>query len=303
LATAPAGDKRAQVTAKYIGQNARATTQEGCQGPSTTPAAASKTERESPRNRTRCGTRAAPKNPSNSRQSTTQKLPQHLLHPAQREDNKGRDKRRSDRTTIPPPDNGNDTPERTEPTDETHRAETRKPPQTEHEATANGHRSDQTDDANARHKPTAKATASRTNERRDTHQDTAAEDTRRNRTKDRDTRRTGHETAERTQAQETTQQGDKAHTTTQPHNAHNKRQRTEARGGNKQSRQATQNHRAIKSTKNTNMAKNRKTRAKKMVVGGKLLRGRKLQARKRPFEPDQRARRPKRRDEDEERRR
>ena len=58
--------------------------------------------------------------------------------------------------------------------------------------------------------------------------------------KDRDTRRTGHETADRKQAQETTQQGDRAHTTTQPHNAHNKRQRTEARGGNKQRRQATQ---------------------------------------------------------------
>ena len=162
------------------------------------------------------------------------------LHPAQMEDSRGRDKRRSDRTAIPPPDNGNDTPERTEPTDETHRAETRKPQQTEHEATANGHRSDQTDDANARHKPTAKTTASRANERRNTHQDTATEDTRRNRTKDRDTRRTGHETAERKQAQETTQQGDRAHTTTQPHNAHNKRQRTEARGGNKQRRQATQ---------------------------------------------------------------
>jgi hypothetical protein len=105
------------------------------------------------------------------------------LHTEQREDSRGRDKRRSDRTAIPPPDNGNDTPERTGPTDETHRAETRKPPQTEHEATAHGHRSDQTDDANAQHKPTAKTTASRANERRNTHQDTATEDTRRNRTK------------------------------------------------------------------------------------------------------------------------
>ena len=159
------------------------------------------------------------------------------LHPAQREDSRGRDKRRSDRTAIPPPDNGNDTPERTEPTDETHRAETRKPPQTEHEATANGHRSDQTDDANARHKPTAKATASRANERRDTHQ-TAPRRTpgaTEPKTETPDAQDTRPPKAQ--QAPETTQQGDNS-----PHHnatAQRAQQTAENRGARGQQTEAT----------------------------------------------------------------
>ena len=284
-------------------QDARVTTREGRQGPSTTPFAASTTERESPRIRTRPGTRAAPKNPRNGRQSTTQKLPQHRSTP-HRGKTAGAGTRDAQiapqfhrQTTATTPQSEQNLPtKRTAPRHANRRRPNTKRQQTDTEATRPMTPTHGTNQPPRPRQaaPTSAGTRTRTPPRRTP----AATEP-----KDRDTRRTGHETAERKQAQETTQQGDKAHTTTQPHNAHNKRQRTEARGGNKQRRQATQNHRATKSTKNTNMAKNRKTRAKQMVVGGKLLRGRKLQARKRPFEPDQRARRPKRRDEDDERRR
>ena len=51
--------------------------------------------------------------------------------------------------------------------------------------------------------------------------------------------------------------------------------------------------------KHRNSKKDSKTSTKQMVVGGKLLRGEELQTQKRPFEPDQRPRRPIRRGENE----
>jgi len=285
-------------------QDARATTREGRQGPSTTPAAASKTERESQRNRTRYGTRAAPKNRSNGRQSTTQKLPQHRSTP-QRGKTAGAGTR--DAQTAPqfqPPDNGNDTPGRTEPTDETHRAETRKPTQTEHEATANGHRSDQTDDANTRlqtnrqghSEPHQRAPGHAPGQRHGGH---PPQQNQKTETPDAQDTRPPKESKHKRQRSKETEPTPQRNRTTRTTNGREPRRAGATNRGDKRHK----HHRATKSTKNTNMAKNRKTRAKKMVVGGKLLRGRKLQARKRPFEPDQRARRPKRRDEDEARRR
>jgi hypothetical protein len=221
-------------------QDARVTTREGRQGPSTTAAAASKSERENPRSRTRRGIRAAPKNPSNGRQSTTQKLPQHRSTP-HRGKTTGAGTRDAQtapqfhrQTTATTPQSEQNLPtKRTAPRHANRRRPNTKRQQTDTEATRQTTPTHGTNQPPRprRAAPTSAGTRIRTPPRRTP----AATEP-----KDRDTRRTGHETAERKQAQETTQQGDRAHTTTQPHNAHNKRQRTEARGGNKQRRQATQ---------------------------------------------------------------
>jgi hypothetical protein len=60
-----------------MGQNARATTQEGRRCPSTVQVAANKTNREGPRIRIRGVNRGSPKEPQQRSQSTTQRLPQH----------------------------------------------------------------------------------------------------------------------------------------------------------------------------------------------------------------------------------
>ena len=69
--------------------------QEGRQGPSTTPFAVSKTNRESPLGPPQRTPATAPVQDTKATATP--------LHPAQREGNRGRDKRRSDRTAIPPP--------------------------------------------------------------------------------------------------------------------------------------------------------------------------------------------------------
>ena len=87
-------------------------------------------------------------------------------HQAQAEADSAGSERRSDRDAIPPLNNSKDTPERREPTDETHRAETRTAADRTRSDGQTHRQSDQTEDANAQHKSTAKATANRANERR-----------------------------------------------------------------------------------------------------------------------------------------
>ena len=164
-------------------QDARVTTREGRQGPSTTPFAASTTERESPRIRTRPGTRAAPKNPRNGRQSTTQKLPQHRSTP-HRGKTAGAGTRDAQiapqfhrQTTATTPQSEQNLPtKRTPPRHANRRRPNTKRQQTDTEATR------QTTPTHGTNQP-PRPRPSRANERRNTHQDTATEDTRRNRTK------------------------------------------------------------------------------------------------------------------------
>ena len=136
---------------------------------STTHAAASKTDRDGPRYRTRRGTRDSPKNPSNGRQSTTQKLPQHR-HTWHR-----RKRTAPGRETLRP--HRNSTAEQQQGHPGAKRAYRRNAPRRDTRTAADRtrsegqrtRRSDQTEDANAQHKSTAKATANRANERRHTH--------------------------------------------------------------------------------------------------------------------------------------
>jgi hypothetical protein len=194
---------------------------------------------------------------------------------------------RSNRHATQPANNSKDTPQQTEPTGGTHRNEHAKRQRRNTKRQETHGRSDQTEDANAehkQHKPTTKATGE-AHRRAPGHapHSAARRGPRHDRTKDRDARRAGHETAESTQAPETKQQNTTPHTTTQPHNAHNKRQNRGARGQQTEATSDTNPTAPPKAPKTPTTAKNRKTRAKKMVVGGKLLIGGKLQARKRPF--------------------
>ena len=220
-------------------QDARVTPPERRKDPSTTPAAASKTEREDPRNRTRRGARAASKNPATDtglRHKSYRNTAPHRTEGRQQGPGQETLKRTAipSQTTATTPQSEQNLPtKRTAPRHANRSRPNTKRQQTDTEATRQTTPTHGTNQPPRprRAAPTSAGTRTRTPPRRTP----AATEP-----KDRDTRRTGHETADRKQAQETTQQGDRAHTTTQPHNAHNKRQRTEARGGNKQRRQATQ---------------------------------------------------------------
>ena len=191
---------------------------------------------------------------------------------------------RSNRHATQPADNGKDTPEQTEPTGGN--ALRRDPPTARDRTPSDGKRTaeatrqkTQTQSTNEPPKPRAK----RTDARQDTHHTPPLGGTRHDKTKGRDARRTGHETPKARKRQ-------KQSSKTQRHTPQRNR-RTRTTNGREPRRAGATNrgdkrhkpHRATRSTKNADTAKNRKTRAKKMVVGGKLLRGGKLQAQKRPF--------------------
>ena len=225
---------------------------------------------------------AAPKIPSAGRQATTQKLPQHRY--ARQTEAKSAGTR-----TLKPPRN---------PTGRQRQGHTgangayrRKRTATSTRSARDGTRSDRKRTAEATRQKTQtqstneppKPRAKRTDARRDTHQTPPLGGTRHDRTKGRDARRTGHETPKarkrQKQSSKTQRHTPQRNRTTRTTNGREPRRAGATNRGDKRHKP----HRATKSTKNADTAKNRKTRAKKMVVGGKLLRGGKLQARKRPF--------------------
>ena len=124
--------ERKRIGIKRQSGNARATTKGG----SSRPATVGKTDGERGRNQARRRTRPLPKSLSSGRQSTTQKLPQprYTQHRWKRTA-PGQETLRP--PANPPSDDSKDTPERTEPAGETHRTGTRKPQETERQATGN----------------------------------------------------------------------------------------------------------------------------------------------------------------------
>jgi hypothetical protein len=140
-----------------MGQNARATTQERRQGPSTTQVAANKTDRESPRIRIRGGDPGSPKEPQQRAPVYDTKATATPLHP-QREDNMAgtRDAQTAPQfhhqTTATTQQSEQSLPtKRTAP-----RHVNRCGPNTKRQRTHT--QATKTEDANARHEPTTKVT-------------------------------------------------------------------------------------------------------------------------------------------------
>lgn len=266
-------------------QNARATTQEGRRGPSTTQVAANKTDREGSRIRIRGGDRAAPKNPINGRQSTTQKLPQHRSTP-QREDNMAgsRDAQTAPQfhrqTTATTPQSEQNLPtKRTAP-----RHANRCEPNTKRQQTHTEATKQMTPTPSTNQPPRSRA--KRTDARRDTSQTGHEEGTRQHKTNDQrdarrrlgDHQRTEDRRGNRSRKAHPSARTDVARRTTSTGKPRNRDTKYEETSG-------TDAAEPNEHEKHREGRKDSKTRSKQMVVGGKTLAAREMRGPKLPINP------------------
>ena len=282
--------ERKRIGIKRQSGNARATTKGG----SSRPATVGKTDGERGGNRRRLCTR------------TPQRAPAPVAsqrHTSYRNTATPGTDGSHERTLRPlattPSDDSKDTPERTEPAGQTLRTGTRKPPETERQATGNARqkRPDRRRQGRARTNHRGHGRSPPTHAR--TRAKKRAPGTTRpttGKTPDAQAKRPPtHKRPPQTPQQESSPGTRTDHATRTRNPGKPRLTDTPEEEASEADAARPNGH-----EKHRNSRKDSKTRSKQMVVGGKLLRGEELQVQKRPFEPDQRPRRPIRRGENEE---